>query len=48
MTDEKSEQMTDKKDPKMSEDPTDEDLEQFGISDERHWIQINYYVTYST
>ena len=45
MTDEKSEQMTDKKDPKMSED---EDLEKFGIADERHWIQINYYVTYIT
>ena len=48
MTDETSEQMTDKKDPKMSEDPTDEDLDKFGISDERHWIQINCYVTYIT
>lgn len=41
MTDEvsqKSEKMTDIKDPKMSENPTDEDLEKFGISDERHWI----------
>ena len=36
MTDEKSEKMTDNKDPKISEDPTDEELEKFGISDERH------------
>lgn len=42
MTDEvsqKSEKMTNKKDSKMSENPTDEDLEKFGISDERHWIK---------
>ena len=48
MSDEKMSEMTAKKmsvEKLADEKPADDDLEKFGIADERNLFQINYYVT---